>query len=62
MSSVAEVISQLRDLIERLDQTAMAASRAQAEAAQSHRLFAEVAQGSEHPKIREAVTRESNGW
>ena len=56
MTSVGDVVAQLRDVIERLDKIAVAASRVQADAKQAHASLAEVGQGTDHRQIREAIT------
>ncbi|MBF9135083.1 hypothetical protein I0C86_40100 [Plantactinospora sp. S1510] len=55
MSSVGEVVAQLREVIERLDRSVVAAGRVQADAVQAQSYFAEVGQGTDHPRIRQAV-------
>jgi hypothetical protein len=55
MTSVGDVVAQLREVIERLDRSVTAAGRVQAEAAQAQSSFTEAGQGTDHPRIRQAV-------
>jgi hypothetical protein len=56
MSSVGDVVAQLRAVVERLDRTAIAASRAQTDLIAGCASLTRAGQGSDHPKIRLAVT------
>jgi hypothetical protein len=53
--SVGDVVAELRAVLDRLDSAAITATRAQADAEQAHRLYSEAAQGTDHPRIRQAV-------
>ncbi|MGW4462971.1 hypothetical protein [Micromonospora sp. NPDC004704] len=54
--SIGEVVGQLRAVLESLDAAAVTALRAQADADQAANHFAEVAMGTDHKEIREAIT------
>ncbi|MEQ4306245.1 hypothetical protein ABNF97_33510 [Plantactinospora sp. B6F1] len=56
MSSVGDVVAQLREVIERLDRTAMAAKRAQTDLTTGHSSLTDAGRGSDHPKLRLAVS------
>ncbi|MDG4784803.1 hypothetical protein O7626_02450 [Micromonospora sp. WMMD1102] len=51
-----EVVAQLLDVRQRLAAATVTAMRAKADAEQVYRRYAEAAQGTEHPKIQEALT------
>ncbi|MEE6260815.1 hypothetical protein [Plantactinospora sonchi] len=51
-----EVVAQLLHVRERLAAAAVTSMRAKADADQAHQRYAEAAQGTEHPQIREALT------
>lgn|GEM_PF-1908585 len=53
--TLADVVAQLRTAVERLDQAAAGATRAQADLAQAHRHLDEAGAGSDHSEIRGAV-------
>ncbi|WP_159104505.1 hypothetical protein [Plantactinospora sp. BB1] len=59
MSSVREVVAQLLTVVERLDRAAVGVTRAQAEAEQAQRSFAEVGRGTNHRAIRTGVAASS---
>ncbi|MFY1689472.1 hypothetical protein [Plantactinospora sp. WMMB782] len=59
MTSVGEVVAQLKAVVERLDRAVVTAGRGQTETGQARDLFAEVGQGSDHRLIRTAVTASS---
>ncbi|MFY1690173.1 hypothetical protein [Plantactinospora sp. WMMB782] len=56
MSSVGDVVAQLREVIEQLDRTAMAAIRAQQDLTSGHSSFTDAGRGSDHPKIRLTIS------
>lgn len=56
MSSVGDVVAQLREVVDRLDRTVVAAGRAQTDLTDGHATFTRAGQGSNHPKIRLAIT------
>ncbi|MFV2008621.1 MULTISPECIES: hypothetical protein [unclassified Micromonospora] len=53
--TLADVVAQLRTAVERLDQAAAGATRAQADLAQAHRHLDEAGAGSDHSQTRGAV-------
>jgi hypothetical protein len=55
-ASVGDVVAQLRAVLESLDAAAVTALRAQADADQAEAHFREAATGTDHSKIREAIT------
>lgn len=55
MSSVRDVVTQLREVVDRLDRTAVAASRAQTDLTAGGASLTRAGQGSNHPKIRLAI-------
>ncbi|MEV4630432.1 hypothetical protein AB0J90_29630 [Micromonospora sp. NPDC049523] len=55
-ASVGDVVAQLRAVLESLDAAVVTALRAQADADQAKAHFTEVATGTDHSKIRAAVT------
>jgi hypothetical protein len=56
MSSVGDVIAQLRHVIERLDRAAVAVSGTQEDATRAHSLLTEVAHGTNHRQMRRAIS------
>ena len=59
--SVEEVLAQLRAAVGQLDTAAVTALRARADAEQAQTHFTEAAEGSDHPKIKAAVTDSRTG-
>jgi hypothetical protein len=55
MTSLGDVVAQLRAIIEHLDQSAVSAGRAEAEVADAHASFTQAATGTDHADIRRAI-------
>lgn len=60
-TSIGDIAAQLADAINRIDRAAVLALRAQADADQAAALYSEAATGTNHPKIRQAVTDAKEG-
>ncbi|MFY1697413.1 MULTISPECIES: hypothetical protein [unclassified Solwaraspora] len=54
--TLADVVAQLRTAVERLDQAAVGAARAQADLDQAHQHLTTAGTGSNHNEIRDAIT------
>ncbi|WP_326551145.1 hypothetical protein [Micromonospora sp. NBC_01813] len=53
--TLADVVAQLRTAVERLDQAAVGATRAQADLTEAHRHLTTAGTGSDHKDIRDAI-------
>ncbi|MEV4495990.1 hypothetical protein AB0J84_09815 [Micromonospora arborensis] len=60
-SPLAQVVTQLRSTVDRLDALAVQASRAATDVAEGHALYADVGRGTDHPKLRAAVSQSRTG-
>ncbi|MFF0234323.1 hypothetical protein [Micromonospora sp. NPDC005254] len=60
-SLLAQVVAQLKSTIERLDAVALQADRAAADVAEGSARYADVGRGTDHPKLRAAVSQSRAG-
>ncbi|MCX5066849.1 hypothetical protein OOJ91_13440 [Micromonospora lupini] len=58
---LAQVVAQLRSTIERLDAVAVQANRAATDVAEGNARYAGVGRGTDHPKLRAAVSQSRTG-
>jgi hypothetical protein len=60
-AGVGDIAAQLQDAIERIDKAVVLVMRAKVDANQATTLYSEAATGTNHPKIRQAITDAKEG-